>query len=467
MTEPIFRISIKRALIFWALAGLLAVSCKSLDPAASLPLPAVPKTNSSLNIPLEIPFSTLIAVANRETPALIFRQRGMDLGNGLVGDFDFSRNGKIQLRALDQQRLEVVFPLKIQGEVGLKPGGIRNLLQSKIPINQSLAPVFVINPEIQSNWYLGIKEFELLDLGGKMALSVLGIELDLSPLVRHEIREFAKQELTSKPNLLALKPLMESIWNQVGKPIVVEVEGKKIGLSIRPDSVKIREYLQPNKGLHLDLGFQGQVQIHPATAVPSRAFPLPKISANTDGSNRIELELPLAFTYAELDALIKKSFGGQAIRMNKSYVFNATQFRTQAYGDRLGITVAFTATSSKGEELTGELFLAGQPVYDPATQVLRVDNLDFVMKSGSAKAMLGTLIKRGKIHRQLSQRMKIPLGETIGESLKGLQGRLSLQTSVANLSIQGLQVVPLGFYPTATGLAIPLKATATTAIQWK
>ena len=467
MTAPTFRISLKSRLIFWIGVGFLAVSCKSLDPSASLPLPVVPTTKSSVNVPLEIPFSTLTAVANRETPSLIFRQRGMDLGNGLVGDFDFSRNGKIQLRALDQQRLEVVFPLKIQGEVGLKPGGIRNLLQSKIPINQSLAPVFVINPEIQSNWYLGISEFELLDLGGKMALSVLGIELDLSPLVRQEIRRFAKQELTSKPNLLALKPLMESIWNQVGKPIVVDVEGKKTGLSIRPDSVKIREYLQPNKGLHLDLGFQGQVQLHPATAVPSRAFPLPTISSNTDASNRIDLELPLAFTYAELDALIKKSFGGQAIRMNKSYVFNATQFRTQAYGDRLGITVAFTAVSNKGGELTGELFLAGQPVYDPATQVLRVDNLDFVMKSGSAKAMLGTMIKKGKINKQLSQRMKMPLGETIGESLKGLQGRLSLQTSVANLAIQGLQIVPLGFYPTATGLAIPIKATATTAIQWK
>jgi hypothetical protein len=391
----------------------------------------------------------------------------MDLGNGLVGDFDFTRNGKIQLRALDQQRLEVVFPLKIQGKIGLKPGGIRNLLQTKVPINQSLAPVFVINPQVQSNWYLGISEFELLDLGGKMALSVLGIELDLSPLVRQEIRRFAKQELTSKPNLLALKPMMESIWNQVGKPIVVDVEGKKTGLSIRPDSVKLREYLQPNKGLHLDLGFQGQVQVHPAAAVPSRAFPLPKISPNTDASNRIDLELPLAFTYAELDALIQQYFGGQSIRMNKTYLFQAKQFRTQAYGDRLGITVAFTAVSNKGGELTGELFLAGQPVYDPLKQVLRVENLDFVMKSGSAKAMLGTMIKKGKINKQLSQRMKMPLGETIGESLKGLQGRLSLQTSVANLAIQGLQIVPIGFYPTATGLAVPLKATATTAIQWK
>ena len=467
MTEPTFRIAITRALIFWIGAGLLAASCKSLDPTASLPLPTVPKTSSVVNVPLDIPFTTLTAVANRETPALIFRQRGMDLGNGLVGDFEFSRNGKIQLRALDQQRLEVVFPLKIQGEIGLKPGGIRNLLQTKVPINQTLAPVFVINPQVQSNWYLGISEFELLDLGGKMALSVLGIELDLSPLVRQEIRRFAKQELTSKPNLLALKPMMESIWNQVGKPIVVDVEGKKTGLSIRPDSVKLREYLQPNKGLHLDLGFQGQVQIHPATAVPSRAFPLPTISPNTDASNRIDLELPLAFTYAELDALIQQSFGGQAIRMNKTYLFQAKLFRTQAYGDRLGITVAFTAVSNKGGELTGELFLAGQPVYDPATQVLRVDNLDFVMKSGSAKAMLGAMIKKGKINKQLSQRMKMPLGETIGESLKGLQGRLSLQTSVANLAIQGLQIVPLGFYPTATGLAIPLKATATTAIQWK
>jgi hypothetical protein len=219
--------------------------------------------------------------------------------------------------------------------------------------------------------------------------------------------------------------------------------------------------------LHLDLGVKGQVQVHPSNALPSRAFPLPKVSPNTDASNRIDLQLPLEFTYGELDALIQKSFGGQSIPMNKTYRFNATQFRTQAYGERLGITVAFTAVSTKGGDLKGELFLVGRPVYDPATRVLQVVDLDFVMKSGSAKAMLGTMIKKGKIHRQLSQRMKMPLGETITESLQGLQERLSLQTPVANLSIQNLQIAPLGFYPTATGLAIPLQATGTTAIQWK
>lgn len=447
--------------------GFAFSSCKTLDPSANLPLVAVPNATSRINVPVDIPLSTLTTLANRETPNQLFRQRGMDLGNGLVGDFDFSRNGKIQLRALDEQRLEVVFPLKIQGEIGLKPGGIRNFLQTKVPINSSLSPVFVINPALQPNWYLGIPEFELLDLGGKLSFSVLGIELDLSAIVRQEIRRFAKQAITSKPNLLSLKPMVESVWNQLGKPIMVEVEGAKMGLSLRPDVLSLREYLQVNRGMHLDLGLQAQLQTHPANALPSRPFPLPNITPNTDVSNRIELHLPFVLPYEQLDALIQKSFGGQAIRMNKNYLFRANGFKTKAYGARLGITVPFTATSTKGEELRGELFLVGLPVYNPTTQILAFENLDFVLKSSSAKATLGAMLKQGKINKQLSQKMKMPLGELVSESLKGVQERLTLQTSVATVKIQGVQVVLVGFFPTATGLAIPLRATGTTAIQWK
>jgi hypothetical protein len=177
--------------------------------------------------------------------------------------------------------------------------------------------------------------------------------------------------------------------------------------------------------------------------------------------------LPFELPYQQLDALIQKSFGGQAIRMNKNYLFRANSFKTKAYGDRLGITVSFTATSTKGEELRGELFLVGLPVYDAATQILAFENLDFVLKSSSAKATLGAMLKQGKINKQLGQRMKMPLGELVSESLKGVQERLTFQSAVATVTIQRVQVVPVGFFPTATGLAIPLTATGSTAIQWK
>uniref|UniRef100_UPI004047EB10 DUF4403 family protein n=1 Tax=Algoriphagus sp. TaxID=1872435 RepID=UPI004047EB10 len=255
--------------------------------------------------------------------------------------------------------------------------------------------------------------------------------------------------------------------NQLGKPMLVEVEGRKIGLSIRPDSLNIREYLLPGKGLHLDLGFEGQVQIHPVSALPTRAFPLPKISPNTDASNRIALQLPFAFTFLEMDALIQNSFVGLSIPLNKNYRLLPTQFRTQAYGERLGITVTFNAVSNQGDTLTGELFLAGKPLYDPIAQEIRVENLDFILKSESAKAVLGTLIKKGKIRKQLNQRLKIPFGEILSVSKNGIEERLSLETPWVKGSIQDLKIVPLGFYPTSTGLTIPLQATGTTAIQWK
>lgn len=79
-------------MILGIFAGLSA--CKTLDPAASLPLPTVPSTRSEVNVPVEIPFSTLSRVVNGIAPAELFRQQGVDLGNGLVGEFVFQEMGK-------------------------------------------------------------------------------------------------------------------------------------------------------------------------------------------------------------------------------------------------------------------------------------------------------------------------------------------------------------------------------------
>jgi hypothetical protein len=117
--------------------------------------------------------------------------------------------------------------------------------------------------------------------------------------------------------------------------------------------------------------------------------------------------------------------------------------------------------------MSGEMFLVGRPVFDASSQVLFFEELDFVMKSTSAKAKLGALLKQGKIHRQLNQQMKLPLGETLAGGVKEIQERFSLKTSIATVDILDLKMIPVGFYPTATGLAIPLRATAKTSIRWK
>jgi hypothetical protein len=446
---------------------LLSGACKSLDPnliPATIPVPAA---YSEVNVPVRIPLGTLENLLNQRIPPVLFQESAMDLGNGIVGDLNFSRNGITKIQTVDGDKIQIQLPIRIRGEVGLKPGGLRNLFQSKVPLDQSFAPVFLINPVVNENWSMGISEFELLDLGGKMSFSVLGMELDLSQMIRNEIRDYAATHLTSKPDLVRLKPLVDQIWNEVGQPVFVDFQGKKMAFSIQPDSVKLSENFSPNEGYHLNLGMKGKVNLHPADAAPSRPSPLPKLTENKNAKNTLEILIPLRLTYAEIDELLRENFGNQAIRVNKTTVFRAANFKSQAYGEKLGIRMDFHATQTNGETIDGALFLVGLPGFDSENQVLVFDQVNFNLKSESGKAKTAAALKKGKIIRQLNQKLRFPMAEVLAESLGGIQERLTLETLIADLRIIDLKIFPDGFYPTPSGLEIQLKATGKTDITWK
>lgn len=446
---------------------LLSGACKSLDPNLIPATISVPAAYSEVNVPVRIPLGTLENLLNQRIPPVLFQEKAMDLGNGIVGDLNFSRNGMTKIQPIDKDKIQIQLPIRIRGEVGLKPGGLRNLFQSKVPLDQSFAPVFLINPIVNENWSMGISEFELLDLGGKMSFNVLGMELDLSQMIRNEIRDYAATHLTSKPDLVRLKPLVDQIWNEVGQPVFVDFQGKKMAFSIQPDSVKLSENFSPNEGYHLNLGMKGKVNLHPADAAPSRPSPLPKLTENKSAKNTLEILIPLRLTYAEIDELLRENFGNQAIRVNKTTVFRPDNFKSQAYGEKLGIKMDFHAEQSNGKQIKGMLFLVGLPAFDGKEQVLIFDQVNFHLASDNPKAKTAAALKKGKIIRQLNQKLRFPMAEVLAESLGGIQERLAFETPIADLRIIDLKIFPNGFYPTPSGLEIQLKATGKSDIAWK
>lgn len=457
--EPIQR------MIFLAL--IFSSACKSLNPTANPALTPVPQAISRVNVPVQIPFNTLENLLNQRIPLVLLEEKGLDMGNGVVGDLNFSKNGLVTIQALDEEKIQVQFPIRVRGQVGLKPGGLRNLFQSKIPIDQSFTPVFQINPEINANWSLGISEFELLDLGGKMTFSVLGMELDLSQLIAREIQDYAAKNLTSKPDLIQLKPLVDQLWGQVGKPIFVAFEGSKMAFSIQPDSVLISERMDPSGKYNLNVGMKGKVNTHPAAAAPSRSFPLPNLTENVSTENSLDIRIPISLSYAEIDQILRENFENQTIRVNKNTIFRPGNFKSRAFGEKLGISMDFHAEQSNGKAIDGQLFLVGKPGYDSENQVLLFEQVNFNLESESKKAKTAAALKKGKIIRQLNQKLRFPMGEVLESSLGGIKERLAFETPYADLKIVDLEIYPDGFYPTATGLEIQLKATGKVDISWK
>ncbi len=446
---------------------IFTCACKSLDPTLTPAPKPITATFSQVNVPVEIPMETLENLLNQRIPPVIFEEKAMDLGNGVIGDLNFSKNGFTTIEAVDEEKIRVELPIRIRGEVGLKPGGLRNLFQSKIPIDQSFSPVFLINPEVNENWSMGISDFELVELGGKMTFNVLGMELDLSQLISREIQDFAAKNLTSKPDLVRLKPLVDQIWGEMGKPVFVEFQGKKMAFSIQPDSVGLSENFTQEDIYKINLGMKGKVNVHPADAAPSRPFPLPKLTENTNSKNSLDIRIPLRLTFEEIDGLLRENFENQTIRVNKSTTFVPSNFKSRPYGEKLGISMDFHTEQSNGKEIDGKLFLVGKPTFDSENQILIFDQVNFNLESDSRKARTAAALKKGKIIRQLNQKLRFPMAEVLESSLGGIKERLAFETPIADLKIIDLEIYPDGFYPTSTGLEIQLKATGKVDISWK
>jgi hypothetical protein len=465
-TSPFYQL-IKSILILAWLASSFS-ACKSLSPTSNPgPSPMPPPAISSVNVPLQIPKATLDKIFNSQIPKVLFGEKGLDMGSGINGDVKLSRNGTITWTALDSQLIQLTVPVLVQGQVGLKKGGLGSLFKSKIPINKQFNPVFVVDPEINSNWDLGIKAFELVDLGGSLMLDVLGMQIDLSSLVGKEIRKWSEQNLIGKESIASLKPLVDLTWAQVGKPFQVELEGVQTAFSIQPQEVRFKEFFDANQNFNVWLGLAGKVNSHPASAAPSRAFPLPKLSPNPNNSNELEIIMPLTIGYNQLDQLLAENLADKVFQVDKKTTMIPSTIKTQAFGELIAVSMDFFAEQSNGKSLTGTIFAVGKPTYDIENRQLIFEDINFKIESGNLGAQTSIGLKKRKIIKNIERRAIFPIGDLIDESMASIQNRLGLSTPIADLKIQNLKIIPAGFYPLKNELLIQLKATGKVGVDWK
>jgi len=441
-------------------------SCKSFNPNQIPSTQIAPPAFSSVNVPVQVPQSTLHEIINQTIPQVLIDDENLSMGN-VEGKLKLSRNGKPTYTTLDSQRIELTLPLKIQGELGLSKKGLGNFLQAKLPLDESISPIIIVNPTINPDWSISIKDFKLVDLGGQISLNLLGMQVDLSGIIEKEITKWGLENLNSSQSIFTLKPFIDLAWNQVGKPFLVDWEGEKSAFSIQPDSILLNEFFDKNQKLNLWLGLHGKVNTHPINAAPSRAFPLPKLTDNINSDNYLEITLPWVLSYVKLDQILGENLNDIPIRIDKKTILTPSNIRSQAFGEFLEITMDFFASQTNGKTLEGKLYVIGKPAFDPASQSLYFTDINFKLESGNFGAQTSVGLKKRKIIRQIESRANFPIGETLNESIASIQGRLGLKTGIADLFIENLEVEPENFYPTKNGLTVHMRAKGKVNVDWK
>ncbi|MDF2156292.1 DUF4403 family protein [Algoriphagus sp. CAU 1675] len=446
---------------------LILASCKSLDLSKPGPVSSPPLASSTVNVPFEMPKNTLDRILNSQIPSRIIQEENLDFGSGMEGNLLLIRNGELSWNALDSQTVQIRLPLKLEGQVVLKRGGLGNIFRGKVPLNEEFAPVFRFNPEINSNWTISISEFELVDLGGNLSLEVLGLRLDLTGLMEKELRRWALENLNEDKALLNLKPFVEKAWNQAGRPFSVDWQGGRSAFSLQPEQVRFKEYFDTDDNFNVLLGLDGKINTHPIDAAPSRAFPLPNLSSNNDYGNHLEILLPLEVDYADLDQLLEQNLEGRNFRVNRKTNLSLGGIRTEAFGSLVLVSMDFLAKRSVGEDWKGKIYVVGRPEFDSQTQNVVFKDLNLKLDSDQSQARWGVALKKRKIIRQIQKQSKFPIRDLLADSEEGILERLGFETEVADLAISELEIVPDQFIPVSRGLLVYMKASGKVRVSWR
>lgn len=428
----------------------------------------VPRTYFSAKIPLIVPKNILNQIVQDQIPPVLFEKKSLDMGNGIEGDLSFSRAGEAFWSSIDGQTLELALPLRIQGRVGLKNSGLGTFFKSKVAIDRSFVPLVTFDPAISSDWKLELRDFELVDFGGKVDLRVLGFEIDLSNIVGREIRNLAAKKLGTGTNLLDLKPFATAQWSKIENQVFfLNFEDEKLGFSVHPQEVRFQEFFDSSQNLNLLLAFEGEVKSHVKEIFP-RPSSIPYLLNYPVGfENKLALSLPISISFDRLNFLLKENFSGTRIPIDSRTTLSCSNFKTSAFGELVAINMDFVANQGSKKPISGAVFVVGKPFFDMQNKSFRISDVNFKVYGTNFGRQTAIGLKKRKIIRQIEKKVVIPLGNRLDESLGEIEKQFQVPTPYADFKLDQLKISSLFFYPKTAELSILVHLEGKLEVDWK
>jgi hypothetical protein len=440
---------------------VLLVSCKSIKPEnpPRSPIQEVPTSYSSINIPIVIPLAYLEDNLNRQWGSNLFSDKGLSLGSGLFADLDVNRTGKISLKALDNNSIQVKIPMNLKGDLKLERKVFGQVLSTSLPFNENLSPEISFIPEIGKNWELNIRNLNIDSWGRSMKYNLLGFEIDLDPLIRGQLQRVMNNQMASSGLLrFDFKHMAEQTWKAFAEPYTIEQNGFQVHFYAKPEKLRVKQVISPDQRLMLFLGLEGEMFSTIGQKPVILRSPLPEISVNENTENVLDIGLPLVFRYKDLDAYLNQSLEGQQIRLDKKTVLIPSNLQSSQYGDKTLLGIDFNAIRKGKNEVKGKMYFAGKPKFDQSSKQLKFEDVLFDVQTANLPAKIGIRSKRRKIQNQIQKLAVIPLGKFLEQAENELQNQGYLDTDFASMRVIRPTVQVEGIYSTAEDVRIYVRS---------
>jgi len=303
-----------------------------------------------------------------------------------------------------------------------------------------------VKPALAPDWQLRLESHAQLDLSRAEVEIFKVVKVGLRGLLQDEIdpildREFRKAAERSVADW-KLREQAAAAW----KALHFEQEisnGEGLWLRFRPAEVRVAALRSEGDRLRTGFAIAGQVHLgfsRGAVAAPAPS-PLPPPGVLAEPSGRLEIEVPVVASDADLSRLAAKRLQGVRHQMS-GYELTISGASLRVLGDGMLVSLDFQARGPLARGARGRLFLRGRPVFDPQAKVLRLDGLDYDLATRSRLLHAAGWLLRSDLLASLEREARFDVAATLREadrtaqaavrSLRfpaGLQGEIRLDSA--------------------------------------
>lgn len=456
----------------WTLVVLLLLAgcrdgCRDEVRVAGPPVVAPPPNAqaallSTVSAQIEVPLSELDSLLNRVVPVHLHHVEGQRVGSGLGSaklDLDLRRIRPIFLRTRDG---------KLITHIPIKAEGVVHKLGLSRPFETTFTVYAVTELQLDSTWATDAQTYGGFIWQDTPSITLLGISISLKGVAENAIDRQLKRLAPRIDGIIEervnLRRRIEPLWDELGEPIALRAT-PPVWLQVRPIEAFFSSAVSQGDTIVYGLRvhafaetFVGEApDLPPIGAMPSLRLLPDSLAADTAAV--FQVNLPITLSYDDADALLaaalaERQLGGQsglALTVDGLHFYPSHPFLVARidFGADAGLVGG-----------QGRVFFKGTPVYDPATQTVRIDSFAYDMASDDALLTAADFVLRDTLLAEMRSRLILPLADRLDSLHAQLERALTDRPIGRHILLDGTitELTPGALYLTADGFNVDVRA---------
>ncbi len=347
-------------------------------------------------MPIRIKVSELTNFANSKVPSNIQESKNAEFTPLLKNDwvrYNIWR-GQISLSAHDD-RIDFSIPIDGSATAGGKfcplpcrfcPHICTNVQQS-VGFKGSISGGAFLR--IASDWTPAPQPDIRIDFSQATMRIAKVVTVSVKDLLQHQVKPKAEDKFRQFANELVsgikLREKADKLWDQLHFTAQLN-NTPKTWIQFAPKQVMFGKVRTEQDFIISGIGVDGELSITVADNVaPIQKRPLPNLSVSNSIEPHLSLQIPVTAMPDELNRAAESAFHGFRYNFSNGYEFEILSVNLAAIEDRLLTTIDFRATKGLfSNNLQGKLSVSATPVFDPATQTLRAENMSYDIATKNA-----------------------------------------------------------------------------------